>query len=162
MSARFFFARFTSAQQRAAVDWLRAVNELAPRHVGATTMSAASSVLPPDGSVVAWRMVSDNRREIARSCRLFASERDARADISPLFHGASELIVHASPAPRLRSTGWFVTLGPDVRMISARRYESRVTALNAGALAVRLLTTIATAAAEGEDPIEAVAHPVSP
>jgi hypothetical protein len=65
-----------------------------------------------------------------------------------------ELVVPAAPGPRIRSTGWFVTRGGEVAMMGARRYENRSTALNAGALAIRLLGQLADAAAAGEDPVD--------
>jgi hypothetical protein len=152
--ARFLYAQFPGADQRAAVDWLRTVDEVVSGYAGSAVVRLPESGVPPVGPVLAWRLVSDNRREIARGCRLFASERDARADIIPLLRGVSELVVHAAPGPRIRSTGWFVTRGGQVVMMGARRYENRSTALNAGALAIRLLGQLADAAAAGEDPVD--------
>ncbi|WP_438353966.1 hypothetical protein [Microbacterium sp. CJ88] len=154
MTARFLYARFPTAEQRAAVDWLHTVAEVASGYAGSATVRMPAVQPLPSGPVVAWRLVSDNRREIARGCRLFASERDAHADITPLLREVRSLVVHAAPGPRIRSTGWFVTRDGELAMMGARRYENRSTALNAGALALRLLAQLADAAAAGEDPVE--------
>jgi len=147
MSAQLVYARFPSPAHRAARDWMRAVDDVCDNHGG--DLSARPESAGPAGPIAAWRLVSDNHREIARGCRFFATERLARADAAVLLRHAPDLAVHPSVEPRLRTTGWFVTLDRRLVMIGARRYENRSVARNAGALAVRLLAEMARDAADG-------------
>lgn len=140
MPAHFLYARFPAASHRAALDWMRAVDDVVAEH-------PSVQVAQPDdthrGPVVGWRLVSENNREIARGCVLFSDERRARADSGVLMRAHEELVVHSAPAARARSTGWFATHGDVLVMTGARRYENRSAARNAGALAVRLIGTLA-------------------
>ena len=109
MPARFLYARFVSGTQKAAVDWNHTVDEFARVYAGAAPERTVERVAMTPGPAVTWRLVSENRREIARACRLFTAEQHVRADIARLLRGIGALQVHTAPAPRLRSTGWFVT-----------------------------------------------------
>ncbi|WP_375384979.1 hypothetical protein [uncultured Microbacterium sp.] len=142
MTAHFLFARFHSPDQRAAVDWLRSAHDIVADHTG---VRAPQNDGPLTGPVLAWRLVSDNQREIARGCRLYPHERAALTDIGLLLKSQSEFEVRAATAARVRSTGWFVTRGEELVMMSARRYENRSAARKAGALALRLVGELAAA-----------------
>lgn len=143
MPARFLYARFVSGTQKAAVDWNHTVEEFARVYTaGAHDRTFERSPLPA-GPAVTWRLVSENRREIARACRLYTAEQQVRADIARLLRGLGELQVHSAPAPRLRSTGWFVTHDGVLVMMGARRYEKRSAAEQAAALALRAIGEIA-------------------
>jgi len=144
MAAQLVYARFPARAHRAALDWMRAVDDVLSVH--APDLGVVSIAEPVDGAVVGWRLVSDNHREIARGCRFFASERAARSETASLVSAAADLVVHAAIEPRLRTTGWFVTRGDQLVMIGARRYENRSVARGSGALAVRLLSEMADAA----------------
>jgi hypothetical protein len=141
MSARFVYAFFPSASHRAVQHWMREVDDV--RAVHGRDMAAPDADLAPAGPVAAWRLVSDNHREIARACRFYPSESQAREDAAALRLRVHELSVHPSVEPRLRSSGWFATLDRRLVMMGARRYESRSVTRNAAALAVRLLTDAA-------------------
>ncbi|KAA9110988.1 hypothetical protein [Microbacterium rhizomatis] len=142
MTAHFLFARFHSPDQRAAVDWLRNAEDIVADHSGVRAPESDRSLAGP---VLAWRLVSDNQREIARGCRLYRHERAAMADIAALLQSQPELEVRAATAARVRSTGWFVTRADELVMMSARRYENRSAARKAGALALRLIGELAAA-----------------
>lgn len=139
MSARFLYARFPADDPKAAVDWMRTVDEFALGFAAAPTERRPH----PVGPVLSWRLVSDNRREIARGCRLFPGERQVQADIDRLLRAVDELEVHAAPAPRLRNHGWFVTRADAMVMMGARRYEKRSAAEQAAALTIRALRELA-------------------
>ena len=136
MAAHLLFACFPAPSDRAAREWMRAVDDVVASHEGELATSRDSGTPEP---AVGWRLMSDNHREIARACRFFASESRARADAAALLGRTADLVVHPWRQPRVRTTGWFVTLDRDLAMIGARRYENRSLARNAGALAVRLL-----------------------
>lgn len=142
MPARFLYARFPADDPRAAADWMRTVDELAIGFAAAPIERRAQ----PAGPVLSWRLVSENRREIARGCRLFPGERQVQADIDRLLRGVDELEVHAAPAPRLRSHGWFVTRAGAIVMMGARRYEKRSAAEQSAALTIRALRELAALA----------------
>ena len=152
MPARFLYARFVSGTQKAAVDWNHTVDEFARVYAGAAPERTVERVAMTPGPAVTWRLVSENRREIARACRLFTAEQHVRADIARLLRGIGALQVHTAPAPRLRSTGWFVTHEGALVMMGSRRYEKRSAAEQAAALAVRAITEIATTGMPGPDP----------
>lgn len=141
MSAQFVVARFPSVTHRAAVDWLRAVEDILSVHAGELVASVSTETLT--GPVAGWRLTSDNHREIARGALLFASERSARDHAVRLQENVAGLLVHAAVEPRLRTTGWFATYHGELVMVGARRYENRSVARNAGALAVRLIAAMA-------------------
>jgi hypothetical protein len=153
MSAQIVFARFPARSHRGAGDWLRAVNDVLAVH--GSDLAGAVTVPEESGPVVGWRLVSDNHREIGRGSRLVGSEHSALADARALLHRAGDLVVQCTSDPRPRTTGWFVTLDGELVMISARRYENRTVARNAGALSVRLMVDLArtqSAVTEFEDP----------
>ena len=161
MSARILYAQFSSASHHAAADWLRAVRDLSGGASGTPMFWTSQKELSRMAPAVSWRLVSENRREISRGSILFADESEVRADIAQLLRRARELEVHTSPAPRLRSTGWFVSHGSELVMIGARRYEKRSTAESAAALAVRRLIELADAGEFGSgltDPSPPVIH----
>ncbi|MDF2492878.1 MAG: hypothetical protein K0Q58_1456 [Microbacterium sp.] len=89
--------------------------------------------------------MSDNHRELARSCGLYPSEAAARDAAAGLLRRAAEIVVHSAPEPRMRTTGWFATIDDELVMLHARRYENRSVARNAGLLAARLVSGIAVA-----------------
>ncbi|MDQ1129045.1 hypothetical protein [Microbacterium sp. SORGH_AS_0888] len=141
MSAQFVVARFPSDTHRAAIDWLRAVDDIVSVHGG--DLIVATRGEPPSGAVAGWRLMSDNHREIARGAALFASERLAQAHAVRVRENVAGLAVHAAVEPRLRTTGWFATHDDELVMVGARRYENRSVARNAGALALRLIAAMA-------------------
>lgn len=154
MPARFLYARFAAGNQKSALDWVRTVDELALVFAASTEAAPSHREQRTSDPLVTWRLVSENRREIARGCRLFRSEAPVHADILRLLRSVDELDVHTAPAPRLRSTGWFVTHGADLVMMGARRYEKRSAAEQAAALALRAvrelaLTSTAPSAVDG-------------
>lgn len=140
MPAHFLYARFPARSHRAAVDWLRAVDDVLALH--GESVRVAGGPTPADATVVGWRLLTENHRELGRSARLSASEAAARADVARLVGVAHRLSVRSDPEPGLRTTGWFVVLDEEIIMIGARRYENRSVARNAGALAVRLLVAM--------------------
>lgn len=140
MPAHFLYARFPERSHRAAVDWLRAVADVLAMHGDSVRVTDAAA--PVSGTVVGWRLLTENHRELGRSARLAASEAAARADVARLIGVAHRLNVRSDPEPGLRTTGWFVVLDEEIIMIGARRYENRSVARNAGALAVRLLVAM--------------------
>lgn len=157
MSARLLYAHFPAATHPSALEWMRVVAEIAAGRPGVGPFLTGQDVLPP-APAVAWRLVSENRREIARGCRLFADEAAARADLAVLLRDAAAFEIHTNPAPRLRSTGWFVSSGGALVMMGARRYEKRSAAESAAVLAVRLMRELA---AVGE-PVLARPEPTDP
>lgn len=143
MSARLLYAHFPAASHKAALEWMRVATEIAAGRPGVGPFLVGQQALSAAAPAVAWRLVSENRREIARGCRIFPDEPSARADLARLLRAAASFDVHTSPAPRLRSTGWFVSAGDVLVMMGARRYEKRSAAESAAALAVRLLQELA-------------------
>lgn len=142
----FLYARFPTAQDRTAVEWMRVVDDVV------MTFPALRTQRPDarhTGPVLAWRLLSENNREIARGGVLFATEGLARADTDRLMRAHRDLIVHPAPALHIRGTGWFATLGDELVMMSARRYENRSAARGAGALAVRLVSEMADGKSTG-------------
>ncbi|MBN9177888.1 MAG: hypothetical protein J0I43_11030 [Microbacterium sp.] len=148
MSARILYAHFAAANHTAAADWLRTVREMAAGQGSQDIFWTAQTELARTQAAVSWRLVSENRREISRASVLHSDERAVAADVAQLLRRAHELQVHTSPAPRLRSTGWFVSHGTEIVMIGARRYEKRSTAESAALLAMRLVRELAETAAE--------------
>ncbi|MBZ4488650.1 hypothetical protein LQ938_05405 [Microbacterium sp. cx-55] len=147
MSAHFLYARFPTLQHRTALDWMRTASEVLALHaerVHLHTIDAAHA-----GPVVGWRLMSDNHRELARSCGLYPSERGAHDAAGELLTRAADIIVHSAPEPRVRTTGWFATVDDELVMLHARRYENRSVARNAGQLAARLVSAMAVTAREG-------------
>ncbi len=140
MPAHFLYARFPAAGHRAALDWMRAVDDAVAAHPAVHVSHADERHAGP---VVGWRLVSENNREIARGCVLHPNEQFARAETGALLRVHGELVVHAAPALRARSTGWLATYGDALVMTGARRYENRSAARSAGELAVRLLGAMA-------------------
>ncbi|UIN29609.1 hypothetical protein [Microbacterium binotii] len=140
MPAHFLYARFPERSHRSAVDWLRAVADVLAMHGDSVRVTDAAA--PVAGTVVGWRLLTENHRELGRSAQLAASEAAARADVARLIGVAHRLNVRSDPEPGLRTTGWFVVLDEEIIMIGARRYENRSVARNAGALAVRLLVAM--------------------
>jgi len=143
MSARLLYARFPAAGHKVALEWMRVVAEIAGGAVTGTTFQTNQETLSASSPAMAWRLVSENRREIARGCRVFADTAAARADVAALLRMTDAFEIHTSPAPRLRSTGWFVSAGDHLVMMAARRYEKRSAAESAAELAVRLMRGLA-------------------
>lgn len=147
MPAHFLYARFPTLQHRTALDWMRTASEILALHaerVHLTTIDAGHL-----GPVVGWRLMSDNHRELARSCGLYPSERAAHDAASILLARETDIVVHSAPEPRMRTTGWFATIDDELVMLHARRYENRSVARNAGLLAARLVSGMASAARAG-------------
>jgi|EndMetStandDraft_8_1072994.scaffolds.fasta_scaffold57775_2 hypothetical protein len=156
MSAHFLYARFPTSEHRTALDWMRTADDVLALH--AEHVRAEPADTAHRGPVVGWRLMSDNHRELARSCGLFASEGLARANAGRLLRRADDLVVHSAPEPRMRTTGWFATIDAELVMLHARRYENRSVARNAGLLAARLVVGLADAARHGDvDDIERAA-----
>lgn len=151
MSARLLYAHFPAASHRSALEWMRVVAEIASGHPGVGPFASGQEPLPALEPAVAWRLVSENRREIARGCRVFTDEGAGRIDLAQLLRAASTFEIHTSPAPRLRSTGWFVSARGSLVMMGARRYEKRSAAESAAALAVRLMQELAATASRGTE-----------
>lgn len=158
MSARLLYAHFPAATHKAALEWMRVAAEIAAGRPGVGPFLTGQETLPAAAPAVAWRLVSENRREIARGCRLLPDERSARGDLARLLRRAPGFEIHTNPAPRLRSTGWFVSAGGALVMMGARRYEKRSAAESAAALAVRLMSELAVSGA----PVPAGAEPADP
>lgn len=144
MAAQVHYVRFASTQDRVAQEWLRATQLIVESGTSALVTP------PPDrgraGSVVGWRLVSENHREIARGSRLHPSDRAAGFDAATLARRATELIVHAARQHQTRTSRWFAVLDDDIVLVGSRAYENRVTARNAGALAVRSLAILGAGA----------------
>ncbi len=140
MPARLLYARFAAAGDATALAWLRAAAE---------TMADASrerfadqARLPMNEPAVGWRLVSENRRDVARSCRLFPDDEAACDHVVTLLRSPMPIETHLLPLRRLRDTGWFASLGDEPVMMCARRYDKRSTAESAAELAVRLLRSL--------------------
>jgi hypothetical protein len=148
MPAHFLYARFPTLQHRTALDWMRTASEVLALHAERVHLET----IDPEhlGPVVGWRLMSDNHRELARSCGLYPSEQGAREAAGLLLTRASDVVVHSAPEPRMRTTGWFATIDDELVMLHARRYENRSVARNAGQLAARLVSGLASAARDGE------------
>ena len=71
MPAHFLYARFPARSHRAAVDWLRAVDDVLALH--GESVRVADGATPADATVVGWRLLTENHRELGRSARLSAS-----------------------------------------------------------------------------------------
>ncbi len=156
MSAHFLYARFPTAQHRTALDWMRAADDVIALH--AERVRAEPVDASHHGPVVGWRLMSDNHRELARSCGLFPGETLARADAGRLLRRAADVAVHSAPEPRMRTTGWFATIDDELVMLHARRYENRSVARNAGLLAARLVLALGEVERRGDaDDIERLA-----
>lgn len=151
MSARLLYAHFPAASHKTALEWMRVVAEIAAGHPGVGPFASGQESLPAVEPAVAWRLVSENRREIARGCRVFTDEAVACADLAQVLRAASTFEIHTNPAPRLRSTGWFVSARGSLVMMGARRYEKRSAAESAAALAVRLMQELAATSSGGAD-----------
>ncbi|MBF4562961.1 hypothetical protein ITJ43_12545 [Microbacterium sp. VKM Ac-2870] len=113
--------------------------EIAENSSLGTALRTNQERLTASAPALAWRLVSENRREIARGCRVFGDEASAKSDLKALLRMTDAFEIHTSPAPRLRSTGWFVSAGDQLLMMGARRYEKRSAAESAAELAVRLM-----------------------
>lgn len=162
MSARLLYAHFPAASHKSALEWMRVVAEIAAGHPGVGPFSSGQEPLPAVEPAVAWRLVSENRREIARGCRVFTDEAVARADLARVLRATATFEIHTNPAPRLRSTGWFVSARGSLVMMGARRYEKRSAAESAAALALRLMQELAVITAGGADVELSRAAPVDP
>ncbi|WP_288452984.1 hypothetical protein, partial [uncultured Microbacterium sp.] len=88
MVAQVHYVRFPSTQDRVAQEWLRATQLIIES--GASAVVTSSTERGRAGSVVGWRLVSDNHREIARGSRLHPSERAAGFDAATLARRAAE------------------------------------------------------------------------
>lgn len=143
MSAHFLHARFGVDGHRAAADWLRTVEDLALDHDGLRAVRAPERVAFGAAPLLGWRLVSDNRREIARSCRLFTDEQALAANIRALVRDVEQLVVQTTHASRARGIGWFATCDGLLVMMGARRYEKRSGAENASELAMGALRAVA-------------------
>ncbi len=143
MSAHFQHARFGAEGHRAAADWLRTVDELALDHDGLRAVRAPERVALGGAPLLGWRLVSDNRREIARSCRLFTDEETISAEIRGLVRDVEHLFVQTTRTPRVRGIGWFATREGVLVMMGARHYEKRSGAERASELAMRALRDVA-------------------
>jgi hypothetical protein len=148
MPAHFLYARFPTLQHRTALDWMRTASEVLALHAERVHVTAIDT--DHAGPVVGWRLMSDNHRELARSCGLYASEQDAREAAGLLLTRSADIVVHSAPEPRMRTTGWFATIENELVMLHARRYENRSVARNAGLLAARLVSGVAKAAQDGD------------
>jgi hypothetical protein len=142
VGARFAYARFDSARERGASDWVLTVRELAGRF--ATDGGVAA---PPDGPVTGWRLLSENNRELARGCRFAVDPEAARALAASVAALADELEVLLVADERMRGHAWCATHEGLPVAMGARRYENRATARAAGELCVRLLPAAAAAEA---------------
>lgn len=142
MPARFLYARFST--HAAAADWVRTAQEFALDLPGVTVPRTAS----PSPATIAWRLVSENRREIARGCSVHESDHRVQADIANLMACLDDLVIHTVSAPRLRSTGWCVSRHGGMVMMGARRYEKRLAAEHAAALTLRSLAELAATPAK--------------
>ncbi len=140
MAAQVHYVRFPSTHDRVAIDWVRATQLIVDS--GTTVVVTPPADRGGAGAVVGWRLVSDNHREIARGSRLHPSERAAGFEAATLARAAQELVVHAARQHMTRTSRWFATLDNLVVLVGSRAYENRVTARNAGALAVRSLAAL--------------------
>lgn len=158
MVAQVHYVRFPSTQDRVAQEWLRATQLIIES--GASAVVTPSTERGRAGSVVGWRLVSDNHREIARGSRLHPSERAAGFDAATLARRAAELVVHAARQHQTRTSRWFATLDEEIVLVGSRAYENRVTARNAGALAVRSLAAIGALGPDA-DSVSAAGEPAT-
>jgi hypothetical protein len=148
MSARLLYAHFPAASHRSALEWMRVVAEIASGHPGVGPFASGQEPLPALEPAVAWRLVSENRREIARGCRVFTDEGRAASIWRSLC--ARHRRSRSTPVRRpVCAAPWFVSARGSLVMMGARRYEKRSAAESAAALAVRLMQELAATSSGG-------------
>lgn len=149
MVARFSYARFGSILERAAADWAWTAREIVGRYAPGT------HPLPPQprGAIVGWRLISENNREVARSCTFGEDDAEAHAQAAMLVAAAGDLVLHTVTADRQRGNAWCATHHGVPVMMSARRYENRSTARAAAELCLRLLPDALLDAGPSVEPV---------
>lgn len=134
MTAQLVYTHFASGRDRAVLEWmLRSVDVLS---VVAPDLPVPQPTDP--GAIVGWRLISENNRELARSCGFQPDEAAARAQTDLIARAVGRLDPLVVSVPRQRGTGWCLALDGVPVAMSARRYENRSTARAAAALALRL------------------------
>jgi len=146
MPARLAYVRFCMAEEARARAWKRAASEITralpdvPWNAGEPAAADEASRSP--GGVVGWRLLSDNRRDVARSGILFRDEDTARAHVAALARRWSVVQTHVFSFSVRGGAGWCARVGGDLEMMCARRYERRSAAESAAEVAHRLLQTL--------------------
>jgi len=142
MPARLAFVRFCVTDEARVRAWMRAASEITRALPDVPwTPGELGDRSTPGGSAVGWRLLSENRRDVARSGVLFPDEEAARAHIATLARRWSAVQTHVFSFSARGGAGWCARIGGDLEMMCARRYERRSAAESAAEVAHRLLRT---------------------
>lgn len=137
-AAHFVLVGYSSAREESLGEWLAASALVEGIHTSAAR-EISRGELSPAGPVVGWRMIASNGRELARSVGVFGSEEEAEHSLSVMRAAAALLELHPVAARSPRRVGWCGTAEGLPLLMSARWYESRAVARNAGDLTLRTL-----------------------
>jgi hypothetical protein len=140
---RIIFTRFLSGESPRLAPWRE-------HHRRVLSQADSASRAAEHGSVVVWRLVSSNNRELARSAEIFGQFHDAVASARAAATAAEITTVCLVSDERGGSYGWYLTHVDRPVAICARWYDAERERRHAVSLAIRglSLATLAEGARE--------------
>ncbi|TXN31063.1 hypothetical protein [Lacisediminihabitans profunda] len=140
---RIIFTRFLSGESPRLAPWRE-------HHRRVLSQTAVASQSTERGSVVVWRLVSSNNRELARSAEIFGQFHDAVASARSAASSAEITTVCLVSDERGGSYGWYLADADRPVAICARWYDAERERRHAVELAIKglALATVGEGARE--------------